>query len=171
LSLSELYLHFDVPDAEGDTVTVQVQTSDIRVLQEIRWTTNVGTVDFLVNLGRSLRDMPYWEGDDRYDVGMIVARLADALLTGLQWLSHARHELLPVFEIVDDDWGVTIDCIVEIKHRYAVVYSRFNEGDWDRHMRSKNWVKLANFRHAFDVGYALIERGFVEGKLRQDVVE
>lgn len=88
------------------------------------------------------------------------------LLYGVEAIRRGLGDVINrIFQIVGNDWIVTEWGLIDKDNHYQILFSRFDEPDWRRHMLEKTWVDPNHFQDAFGFSEMLIYAGVFEGKL------
>ena len=165
---SSVYLRIPHPDDWSSDVVIPLCLEE-RWLEDItihEWTPDQSFIDVVHSIATKLRPTLHWEGEAGYNPDATFSHFASLLLYGVEATRHGFHGVMNrMFQIVEDDWIITEWEIIDKRHHYQIVFSRFNNGDWMRHVTEKGWVDGNNFQMAFGIARLLIYRGIFEGRL------
>lgn len=172
LDHTSLHVRFPTIPSEDDPDSLQIliEEFDTNPVLAIAWDRGMDAVSFSEDLATKLQATEYWQGDQSYEPGQIFEELASTLASGLRALEKGyQHELTQIFERVDNDWFVTERRLTHLDPEYVIPYDRFDEDDWDDHMRGKSWIDVNNYRMAFSVARSLIKKDLFKGRLPKNL--
>jgi hypothetical protein len=162
---TDFYLRFSLHDGDMPRVVLGIETIEGEKFHSEEWKPGQSLPDLLTELGRVLKKRGRWPGEVAYQPGYAFEELADLLLIGSR--VHARGgDVRGIIQLVRKDWFVTDRGICPVRRpSYFINASRLDESDWDQHMSTKPWVKIENFRLAYDIALGLRSRGLLEDEI------
>lgn len=159
---TDFYLRFLLEEDDSPRVKLRLESVDGEEFHTEEWREGEQLPDVFVSIGRALKERDRWPGEPAYQPGRALEELADLLMLGSR--AQARGgRIRRIVQVIESDWAITDRGICSVERDYyAIPARRFEEMDWDQHMRGKPWVKIENFRMAFEIAEALKARGMLD---------
>jgi hypothetical protein len=168
LEATSIYLRIPHPDNWTSDTLIPLHLEE-RWLENIlvhEWTPDQSFVDTFHSIAKKLRSTLRWEGEASYNPDATLDHFASLLLYGIETIRKGSSDYIDrIFQIVEDDWIITEWELIDKAHHYQILYKRFNEDDWVRHVNEKTWVNSNNFLEAFGTAQMLIYKKIFEGRL------
>jgi hypothetical protein len=151
--------------AESDAgLALELERRDGTPIETIGWLPSASTEDVLVALGEAVTAVDEYPGDIAFNPGKIfldLAALLELAHRAATGTGNLRRPFDPLIELCEPQWVITERGIVTTDpwFRYEITADRFDEVDWDAHVRAKGWVDVTSFQEAIDTARALAARG------------
>jgi hypothetical protein len=164
---TSIYLRIPHPDQwPEDSIPLHLEERWMDPILTYEWTSGKSFLDVFVAIADAIRSAGHWEGEQNYRPDATFEQLSDLLLYGVEAIRKGFDGVINrLFQIVGNDWVISEWELIDKRHRYQILFSRFDESDWMSHMLDKVWIDENNFVEAFGYSRLLIYNGTFEGKL------
>ncbi len=173
LRSTTLYLRFQRPEPgpfgelphPNQDLPVQIESIDARPLRDLRWRSDQGAEDFLVELSEELIGLAQYPGDRSFGPDSVFSPLKAMLeLANRSATSGSSEPLTSVIEFCPPQWVITSSHLIAVDPPYAIPMIRMRESRWHEHMREKVWLDYDSFTYAFSVSRVLFDAGKLDVK-------
>lgn len=158
LLFTDLHIRFVISNNDQSTVVLQIETNEGVVLGSLAWGESNNEADVFAALGRMLKKLGLYPGDQMYFPGQLPKLLSELLI----YASKYRHsstgdsDIQGVIEMLESGWVIMERGLAPQSYRgYLIANSRLDEIDWSAHIRNKPWPEALHVDEALAIARGL----------------